>query len=96
MLNELLKPLLEAEYERGVKHGEEKQKLVNQEDQNRRLHEMFKYGKETGEVKGNVDGYALGHEVGYSEGWKDCLAKYGIVEISAEEFDALTDDMAAV
>ena len=96
MVNELLKATLEAEFNRGVQAGIEKQKLENAEDQNRRLHDMFCYGKETGEVKGNVDGYALGHEVGYAEGWADCLAKHGIVEISAEEFDALTDDMAEI
>lgn len=96
MIKELIKPLLDAEFEKGIQVGIERQKLENAEAQNRRLHDMFKYGKETGEVKGNVDGYALGHEVGYSKGWADCLAKHGIVEISAEEFDALTDGMEAV
>lgn len=96
MIKELIKPLLDAEYEKGVQAGIEKQKWQNAEDQNRRLLEVFRYGKEAGNVEGTKNGYALGYEVGYAEGWADCLAKHGIVEISGEEFEALTDDMAAV
>ena len=80
-------------YKQGYEAGVNATKLQKQEDQNRRLEDMLKYGKEIGRTDGYRDGYMEGYKCGYVEGEADTRAREGIVEISGEEFDALVDDV---
>lgn len=90
-------------YNKGYEAGVTAQKLECQEDQNRRLEEMLKYGKQIGLSEGYTKGYHDGYTVGYSEGEQDTLAREGIVRVPEkvlaevkEEFEAVEDDMEAV
>ena len=65
-------------YNKGYEAGLNAARLENQEAQNRRLEEMFKYGKEAGRGEGWKDGYTKGYECGYSEGEILLAAEKGI------------------
>lgn len=43
-VKKMLKPVLDDEYMRGFEAGVMAQKLKEKEDNNRRLHELYKYG----------------------------------------------------
>lgn len=92
MIKTIIKPLLDDAYKKGVEAGIAQQKFVQQEDQNRRLYDMLKYGKKIGKHDGIVEGWLYGYE----EGKKDAQAQNGVIEISGEEFNAIEDDMKEV
>lgn len=69
-------------YNKGYEAGVTAQKCKEHEDQNRRLEEMFRYGKETGRTEGWKEGYAKGYECGYQEGEMDTKANNGIIELA--------------
>ena len=88
--------LFESIYRKGFEAGYNKARLENQEDQNRRLEEMLKYGKEIGRNDGWKEGYIKGYECGYSEGESDAKAEIGVIDLESlqkdgdEECDSLT------
>ena len=96
VIKELIKPLLEEAYNKGLLAGIDKQKAIAQEDQNRRLEDMLKYGKEIGHQNGYVEGYIKGYEIGYAEGEQDTKDREGIIEVDGEELASLIDDMEAI
>ena len=73
--------IFDAIYQKGYEAGVMAQKCADHEDQNRRLAEMLKYGKEIGYTKGREDGVYEGYKIGYECGCDDMMTKYGIVEI---------------
>ena len=68
-------------YNKGYEAGLNAARLENQEAQNRRLEEMFKYGKEAGRGEGWKDGYTKGSECGYSEGETDAKCEIGVIDL---------------
>ena len=74
--------IFDSIYQKGFEAGYNKARLENQEDQNRRLEEMLKYGKEIGRNDGWKEGYIKGYECGYSEGESDAKAEIGVIDLS--------------
>lgn len=68
-------------YNKGYEAGLNKARLENQEAQNRRLEEMFRFGKDAGIAEGWKDGYTKGYECGYSEGEIDAKAEIGVIDL---------------
>lgn len=64
-------------YAKGAAAGANAEALKDREDQNRRLEDMLKRGK----------------EIGYSEAIRDMANMDDIEEIDGEEFDGLFDDL---
>lgn len=77
--------MFESIYQKGYEAGINAQKCADHEDQNRRLEDMLKYGKEIGYAKGREDGMHEGYRIGYDCGCDDMATKYGIVEIDGIE-----------
>ena len=75
--------IFDSIYNKGYEAGLNKARLENQEAQNRRLQEMFQYGKSTGYSEGWQKGYTVGHENGYSEGEADAKAEIGEIDLEA-------------
>lgn len=73
--------IFDSIYNKGYEAGVNAQKCADHEDQNRRLQEMFQYGKSTGYTEGWQKGYTAGHEVGYSEGEEDAKCSMGVVDL---------------
>lgn len=73
--------LFDSIYKKGYEAGVNAQKCADHEDQNRRLEEMLKYGKEIGRNDGWREGYIKGYECGYSEGEMDAKAQVGIIDL---------------
>lgn len=73
--------IFDSIYQKGYEAGLNAQKCSDHEDQNRRLEDMLKYGKEIGRTDGYMEGYRKGYEVGYAEGEMDTKAEHGIIEI---------------
>ncbi len=99
--------IFESIYNKGYEAGMNAQKVSDHEDQNRRLEDMFRRGKEyglnEGFTKGYEKGYHDGNTIGYNDGVNDTRAKEGIINIPdevlaevKEEFEAVEDDMEAV
>lgn len=81
-------------YAKGVCAGTMQQKLTDHEDQNRRLEDMLKYGKEIGKTEGLQEGYRIGYKCGYEEGEADTKAEIG--EIDLPVFDDIEEAVEAV
>lgn len=73
--------IFDSIYKKGYEAGINAQKCSDHEDQNRRLEQMYEYGKEAGYTKGMEDGLHEGYRIGYDCGKDDVLSKHGIVEI---------------
>ena len=73
--------IFDSIYKKGYEAGVNAQKCSDHEDQNRRLEQMYEYGKEAGYTKGMEDGLHEGYRIGYDCGKDDVLSKHGIVEI---------------
>ena len=73
--------IFDSIYKKGYEAGVNAQKCSDHEDQNRRLEQMYEYGKEAGYTKGMEDGLHEGYRIGYDCGKDDALSKHGIVEI---------------
>ena len=78
-------------YKKGYEAGQTAERLKKQEDQNRRLEEMLKYGKEIGRNDGWREGYIKGYECGYSEGEMDAKAEVGAIDLDGIMKDADED-----
>jgi len=72
-------------YNKGYEAGVTAEKLKKQEDQNRRLEDMLKYGKEIGRTEGWQEGYLKGYEVGYSEGEQSAKDEIGVIDLDGME-----------
>lgn len=72
-------------YQKGYEAGVNAQKCSDHEDQNRRLEDMLKYGKEIGRTEGWEEGYRKGYACGYSEGELDAKVEHGIIEFDGIE-----------
>lgn len=90
-------------YNKGYEAGMNAQKVSDHEDQNRRLEDMFRRGKEAGLNDGFTKGYEKGYHDGYLVGENDAKAREGIIDLPEEvlaevkeEFEAVEDDMEAV
>ena len=77
--------IFESIYQKGFEAGYNKRECEDHEAQNRRLEEMFRYGKETGKTEGMTEGYNLGYKVGYSEGEQDAKAEVGVIDLENME-----------
>ena len=77
--------IFDSIYNKGYEAGLNAARLENQEAQNRRLNEMFQYGKEAGKTDGMAEGYKLGYSVGYSEGEMDAKAEIGEIDLPEVE-----------
>ena len=80
---------LDDAYAKGVAAGSNAESLKNREDQNRRLEDMLRHGKELGRQEAFVDGYKEGYKVGYAEGEQDALSQIGEIDL-----DDLDDDIS--
>lgn len=95
--------IFESIYNKGYEAGMNAQKVSDHEDQNRRLEDMFRRGKEYGLNNGFTKGYEKGYHDGYLVGENDAKAMEGIIDLPEEvlaevkeEFEAVEDDMEAV
>lgn len=95
--------LFESIYNKGYEAGMNAQKVSDHEDQNRRLEDMFRRGKELGLNEGFGRGYEKGYHDGYLIGGEDTKANEGIIDLPEEvlaevkeEFESVNDDMEAV
>lgn len=68
-------------YKRIYDAGYNARALEDASDQNRRLQDMLKYGKELGKHEGFIEGYKDGYKVGYSEGEQDTMARVGELDL---------------
>ena len=84
--------MFEQWYQRAYESGYNARLAEDHSDQNRRLEDMLRRGKELGYQEGYMDGYKKGYEIGYAEGELDTRDKMGIIEVSQEEFDELTKE----
>ena len=77
--------IFDSIYNKGYEAGANAQKCADHEDQNRRLEDMLRRGKEIGHHEGWIEGYRTGYDCGYAEGEADTKAEHGIIELEATE-----------
>ena len=92
MIN-IFKTWIDEAYQKGYEAGMTAQKLTDKSDQNRRLEDMLKYGKEIGKTEGLQEGYRIGYKCGYEEGEADTKAEIG--EIDLPVFDDIEEAVEA-
>lgn len=83
--------MFEKWYKKGYEAGYTARCVEDHSDQNRRLEDMLKYGKEIGHTKGMEEGYRIGYKCGYEEGEADTKARIG--EIDLPVFDDIEEAM---
>ena len=79
--------IFDSIYNKGFEAGYTKRECEDHEDQNRRLQDMLKYGKEIGRNEGLTEGYKMGYKVGYSEGELDAKAEIGAIDLEGLEVE---------
>ena len=77
--------IFDSIYNKGYEAGVNATRLENQEAQNRRLEEMFRFGKDAGIAEGWKEGYTKGYECGYSEGETDAKCEIGVIDLEGLE-----------